>query len=278
MHVLHDGADAARVGDVPGAQLGSSRPRHVPPLRRLLHLLLLPPRIPPVAPRERPAGKSVANPREARPRQRQRTPRRLPQPAQAENDAPTHPQRRRTTEEVAERVRSVPNAEHAAENAPDHPQLVRERNGLRRVELLRPRPREQPIFELLAKLGRGNPELHIVLVDYGPVGAAVADVFVHDGQRGVLHRNGDVADGYVTERARRCMMLTVFVLDAVATTLAFFLMAKSAISASFLIIYPFAGELYPTQLRGIGIGISAYLGGVGLIIIPFITYLVGEKV
>lgn len=57
-------------------------------------------------------------------------------------------------------------------------------------------------------------------------------------------------------------------------TLILYLVSKSAISASFLIIYPFAGELYPTQLRGLGIGTSAYIGGLGLIIIPFITYLV----
>lgn len=58
------------------------------------------------------------------------------------------------------------------------------------------------------------------------------------------------------------------------TTLVLFLIAKSTISASFLIIYPFAGELYPTQLRGLGIGLSAYVGGLGLVIIPFVTYLV----
>lgn len=62
--------------------------------------------------------------------------------------------------------------------------------------------------------------------------------------------------------------------DAVIMTLILFLLSKSAISASFLIIYPFAGELYPTQLRGIAIGFSAYISGLGLIIIPFITYLV----
>lgn len=45
------------------------------------------------------------------------------------------------------------------------------------------------------------------------------------------------------------------------------------ICGSFLIIYPFAGELYPTQARGVGIGFSSYVGGLGLIIIPFITYL-----
>ncbi|XP_026469620.1 carcinine transporter [Ctenocephalides felis] len=61
--------------------------------------------------------------------------------------------------------------------------------------------------------------------------------------------------------------------DAVITTLVLYLLAKSAISASFLIIYPFAGELYPTQVRGVGIGTSSYIGGLGLIAIPFITYL-----
>lgn len=50
------------------------------------------------------------------------------------------------------------------------------------------------------------------------------------------------------------------------------------ISASFLIIYPFAGELYPTQVRGIGIGTSSYIGGMGLIGIPFITYLVYSNI
>jgi OCT family organic cation transporter-like MFS transporter 4/5 len=55
-------------------------------------------------------------------------------------------------------------------------------------------------------------------------------------------------------------------------------MAKSAIAASFLIIYPFAGELFPTQLRGLGIGVSAYIGGLGRIIIPFITFLGAEMV
>lgn len=70
------------------------------------------------------------------------------------------------------------------------------------------------------------------------------------------------------------MILFSIVLDAVVATLVLFLLSKSAISASFLIIYPFSGELYPTQVRGIGIGLSAYVGGFGLILIPFITYLV----
>lgn len=56
-------------------------------------------------------------------------------------------------------------------------------------------------------------------------------------------------------------------------TLVLYLISKSMVCGSFLIIYPFAGELYPTQARGVGIGFSSYVGGLGLIIIPFITYL-----
>lgn len=57
-------------------------------------------------------------------------------------------------------------------------------------------------------------------------------------------------------------------------TLILYLIAKFAIAASFLILYPFAGELYPTEVRGIGIGFTAYLGGLGLAVIPFVNYLV----
>lgn len=62
--------------------------------------------------------------------------------------------------------------------------------------------------------------------------------------------------------------------DAITATLVLYLISKCFISASFLIIYPYAGELYPTELRGVGIGTSAYIGGLGLIVIPFINYLV----
>lgn len=57
-------------------------------------------------------------------------------------------------------------------------------------------------------------------------------------------------------------------------TLVLYLVAKFAESAAFLIIYPFAAELYPTEVRGVGIGFSAYVGGLGLVIIPFVNYLV----
>ncbi|XP_011629731.1 carcinine transporter isoform X3 [Pogonomyrmex barbatus] len=74
-----------------------------------------------------------------------------------------------------------------------------------------------------------------------------------------------------------CVATVLLSPDAVTETLILFLISKSAISASFLIIYPFAGELYPTQLRGVAIGFSAYVSGLGLIIIPFVTYLGKEN-
>jgi Na+/melibiose symporter-like transporter len=71
-----------------------------------------------------------------------------------------------------------------------------------------------------------------------------------------------------------CSITVLLPDEATDETLILYLIAKSMISASFLIIYPFAGELYPTQARGVGIGTSSYIGGLGLIVIPFITYLV----
>ncbi|XP_038222161.1 carcinine transporter isoform X2 [Zerene cesonia] len=70
-----------------------------------------------------------------------------------------------------------------------------------------------------------------------------------------------------------CIVTVLLPNDAENETLILYLISKCFISASFLIIYPYAGELYPTELRGVGIGTSAYIGGLGLIIIPFINYL-----
>ncbi|XP_035446377.2 carcinine transporter isoform X1 [Spodoptera frugiperda] len=70
-----------------------------------------------------------------------------------------------------------------------------------------------------------------------------------------------------------CIVTVLLPSDARTETLILYLISKCFISASFLLIYPYAGELYPTELRGVGIGTSAYIGGLGLIIIPFINYL-----
>lgn len=71
-----------------------------------------------------------------------------------------------------------------------------------------------------------------------------------------------------------CIVTVLVPEDDVVRTLLLFLVSKFLISASFLIIYPFAGEIYPTQVRGVGIGTSSYIGGMGLMAIPFVTYLV----
>lgn len=73
-----------------------------------------------------------------------------------------------------------------------------------------------------------------------------------------------------------CIATVLIPNDNEVATLVLFLISKSTISASFFIIYPFAGELYPTAIRGLGIGASAYIAGLGLIIIPFVTYLGSE--
>ncbi|CAG7817036.1 unnamed protein product [Allacma fusca] len=61
--------------------------------------------------------------------------------------------------------------------------------------------------------------------------------------------------------------------DSTTLLMTFYLISKFGISASYLIIYPFAGELYPTEVRGLGLGFSAYIGGIGICCIPLINYL-----
>lgn len=104
---------------------------------------------------------------------------------------------------------------------------------------------------------------------------------MEQGNERSLHRLNDDSDEQKNRISSLLFSLSFFFFffftDAVVTTLILFLLSKSAISASFLIIYPFAGELYPTQLRGVAIGFSAYISGLGLIIIPFVTYLVSDR-
>ena len=61
--------------------------------------------------------------------------------------------------------------------------------------------------------------------------------------------------------------------DAEILTLALFLIAKCTIAGGTMIIFQFGGELYPTVVRGVGIGLASFLGGIGLTLIPFINYL-----
>nr|CAH0103622.1 unnamed protein product [Daphnia galeata] len=61
--------------------------------------------------------------------------------------------------------------------------------------------------------------------------------------------------------------------DAEMLTLALFLIAKCTIAGGTMIIFQFGGEMYPTVVRGVGIGLASFLGGIGLTLIPFINYL-----
>lgn len=49
---------------------------------------------------------------------------------------------------------------------------------------------------------------------------------------------------------------------------------KFGIAGSFAVIYLFSGELYPTVLRGLGMGVSSMVAGSGLILAPYIVRLV----
>lgn len=46
---------------------------------------------------------------------------------------------------------------------------------------------------------------------------------------------------------------------------------------SFTLMYLFSGEIFPTVLRGMGMGISELAGSIGTIGTPFIIYLVSQK-
>lgn len=48
---------------------------------------------------------------------------------------------------------------------------------------------------------------------------------------------------------------------------------KFAISGSFCVLYTFAAELFPTEVRSIGIGFGSMIGRVGGVMAPFIILL-----
>jgi len=61
--------------------------------------------------------------------------------------------------------------------------------------------------------------------------------------------------------------------EAGTVTLFLYLLAKMSIAGGTLIIFQFGSELFPTEVRGVGIGLAAFLGSIGLTVIPFINYL-----
>lgn len=51
-------------------------------------------------------------------------------------------------------------------------------------------------------------------------------------------------------------------------------LGKFGIAGSFAVIYIFAGELYPTVVRAVGMGMSSMIAGSGLILGPYLIRLV----
>ncbi|CAG0920762.1 unnamed protein product [Notodromas monacha] len=58
-----------------------------------------------------------------------------------------------------------------------------------------------------------------------------------------------------------------------AALMAVFLVAKLSIAAAFLITIPYAGELYPTELRAFGFSVGSVLGGLVCSPAPLVVYL-----
>ena len=61
----------------------------------------------------------------------------------------------------------------------------------------------------------------------------------------------------------------------VAKWLSFF--GKFAISGSFCVVYVFAAELFPTEVRSIGIGFGSMVGRIGGVLAPFIILLQDQE-
>ena len=53
-------------------------------------------------------------------------------------------------------------------------------------------------------------------------------------------------------------------------------LAKLFVSAAFIVIYMFAGELFPTVIRGLAIGIASTASQLGLVVTPYIIFLVSD--
>lgn len=61
--------------------------------------------------------------------------------------------------------------------------------------------------------------------------------------------------------------------DQVWVTVTLSMIGKFGISGSFAVTYVFAGELYPTVVRAVGLAISSFVAGIGLIASPSLVYL-----
>ena len=65
-----------------------------------------------------------------------------------------------------------------------------------------------------------------------------------------------------------------FPLDVQWLVVLFPSLAKLSISAAFTVLYMFVGELFPTVIRGLAFGAASTLSQLGLIVTPYILFLV----
>lgn len=136
MLVLHNGLDDARWNSLLDQRLGLSDSGHVGTIFSLLRVLVLPARKPAMAAIERALRGGFRNPRNPSQRQRQRNTTELQATTEAAHSVQTKQKRRGIDEEKSGIDGSLQDSEYEAENCADNVQLVYNRNGLRRVELL----------------------------------------------------------------------------------------------------------------------------------------------
>ena len=64
----------------------------------------------------------------------------------------------------------------------------------------------------------------------------------------------------------------------VGTIMAFSLFGKFAVSIAFALLYVYASELFPTEARNKGMGVSSVAARIGGILAPFVSLLVRNMI
>ncbi|XP_023232364.1 organic cation transporter protein-like [Centruroides sculpturatus] len=83
--------------------------------------------------------------------------------------------------------------------------------------------------------------------------------------------------GFLISSGIICILAAVVPSNLLELRIFFAVMAKLCVSASFLIIYIFSSEIYPTVIRNVGMGTSSMCARIGTLVVPFLKEL-GEIV